>query len=90
MFVRSADSAFLAEAAALPARPVEASELRDWLGPGPEHPDLAGRIPEVALLADPGRLLISRFMDKRLTGYHGGLAEAEVAVPLLVAAGNSR
>ncbi|MDH3396324.1 MAG: alkaline phosphatase family protein, partial [Acidimicrobiia bacterium] len=64
----------------LPCRVVEASEYRSWLGPGIDHPDLAGRMPEILLLADPDRLLIPRFMDKRLTGYHGGLAADELRI----------
>lgn len=69
----------------LAGRLVDASEYRAWLGPGPDHPELAERIPDRILLADPGRLLIPRFMDKRLTGYHGGLAGQEVRIPLMVA-----
>lgn len=85
VFVRAADPAFFEEAAGLPARLVEVAELRSWLGPGPDHQELANRLPDVALLADDGRLLLPRFMDKRLIGYHGGLAAPEVTIPLLVA-----
>ncbi len=41
------------------------------------------RRPDAVLLAPPGRLLLPRGFDKRLTGYHGGLEPAEVEVPLL-------
>ena len=66
------------------ARLVTPSEFRPWLGPGPDHPDLAGRLPDFLLLAPPGRLVLPRGFDKRLIGYHGGLETAEVEVPLLV------
>lgn len=84
VLVRRMDDGLSRMLAGLPCRVVEASEYQSWLGPGSDHPDLAGRMPEKLLLADPGRLLIPRFMDKRLTGYHGGLAEEELRIPLLV------
>jgi hypothetical protein len=85
VLVRRIDDELSNTIADFPCRVVEGSEYRARLGPGPDHPDLAGRWPEMVLLADPGRLLIPRFMDKRLTGYHGGLADEELHVPLLVA-----
>lgn len=85
VLVRRVDDELSGALAALPCRVIDAAEYRAWLGPGPDHHDLAGRWPERVLLADPGRLLIPRFMDKRLTGYHGGLAAEELLVPLLVA-----
>ena len=48
------------------------------------HPELAERMPDVVALAADGCLLLPRGFDKRLVGYHGGLARAEVEVPLLV------
>jgi hypothetical protein len=66
------------------ARLVKPDEFRPWLGPGPEHPELTARLPDRLLLAPPGRLLLPRGFDKRLIGYHGGLAPEEVEVPLLV------
>ena len=56
-----------------------------WLGPGPQHPELAGRLPDAVLLAPPGKVILPPGFDKRLVGYHGGLSQEEVAVPLLVA-----
>lgn len=87
VLIRRVDEELSASLSGLPGRVIETSEYRAWLGPGPDHPDLAGRLPETVLLADPGRLLIPRFMDRRLTGYHGGLAKAELRIPLLLAGG---
>jgi hypothetical protein len=87
VLVRRIDDELLSTIADFPCRVVEGSEYRTWLGPGPDHPDLAERLPEMVLLADRGRLLIPRFMDKRLTGYHGGLVDEELRIPLLVAGG---
>lgn len=56
---------------------------RDLFGPG-EHPSLPDRLPDAALLADPGVVLIPTYMDDRLVGYHGGLDDRELMVPLLV------
>ena len=87
VLVRRADRELDETVAGLPCRAVATSEYRSWLGSGGDHPDLAGRLPERILLADPGRLLIPRFMDKRLIGYHGGLEAEEVRIPLLVSGG---
>jgi hypothetical protein len=84
VLVRRIDAELSESIADLPCRVVEAAEYRAWLGPGADHPDLTGRLPEGVLLADPSRLIIPRFMDKRLTGYHGGMADEELHIPLLV------
>lgn len=51
---------------------------------GRRHQRLADRLPDAILMAPPGRVLLPRGFDKRLTGYHGGLAAEEVGIPLLV------
>jgi len=84
VLVRRVDDELTSAINGIPGRVVAGAEYRAWLGAGAEHHDLAGRLPEKVLLANPGRLLIARFMDKRLTGYHGGLAEGELVIPLLV------
>ncbi len=71
-------------ASTLPARLEESP--RHLFGPG-DHPALAHRLPDVALLPGPGTLLIPTYMDNRLVGYHGGLDDREREVPLLVTAG---
>ncbi len=70
----------------LPCRWVPLDELRTWWGPGPDHPDLTDRLPDGALVADREHVLLPRGMDRRMVGYHGGLDEREVEVPLLVRA----
>jgi hypothetical protein len=60
------------------------TDISGWLGSGSPHPDLASRLPEALLLAPEGRVLLPPGFDKRLRGYHGGLAEAERRIPLLV------
>ena len=69
-------------AGSLPATLV--GDVRSHLGPG-DHPELTSRIPSHLLLADQDQLLIPRYMDSRLVGYHGGLDPREAVVPLLVA-----
>lgn len=60
-------------------------EMKEWLGPGPDHPALAERLPDGVVLADEGRVLIPSNMDRRLVGYHGGWDDDERLIPLLVA-----
>jgi hypothetical protein len=54
------------------------------LWPGRRHARLEERLPEAILMAPPNRVLLPRGFDKRLTGYHGGLAPEEVGIPLMV------
>ncbi len=51
--------------------------------PDSPHPNLDERLPDAAVLAPPGMVILPRGFDKRLTGYHGGLSPAERAIPLL-------
>jgi hypothetical protein len=74
-------------AASLPATWVPREEMAGWWGPGKPHRDFAGRAPDGALMADPGYAVLHRFSDDRLIGQHGGLTEAELRIPLLVAGG---
>lgn len=82
MFVKG-DGATLAED--LPAAWVEVDDLEGWWGPGPYHPGFEERLPDGVLFADPGHLLLHRYSDTRLIGSHGGITEAELKIPLLVA-----
>jgi hypothetical protein len=62
------------------------SELVDplsLLGPDP-GPEAKARVGDGLLLAQPGKVLLPPGFDKRLRSYHGGLAPAELEIPLLV------
>ena len=61
------------------------SDMKAWWGQGPDHSSLSERAPDGVFLADHGKLILPRSMDRRLIGYHGGLSAEEVQVPLLVA-----
>ena len=61
---------------------VAGSDLDGLLGEDSEQS--RSRRPDAVLLAPPGKLLLPRGFDKRLTGYHGGLDPAEVEIPLLI------
>ncbi|MDH3469923.1 MAG: alkaline phosphatase family protein [Acidimicrobiia bacterium] len=82
MFVKG-DGAILAEA--LPATWVDIADLAEWWGPGPFHVGFEQRLPDGVLFADPGHLLLHRHSDTRLIGHHGGITDAELKIPLLVA-----
>jgi hypothetical protein len=45
---------------------------------------LGPRLPTAVLAAPEGKVILPKGFDKRLVGYHGGLAYQEVEVPLLV------
>ncbi len=68
----------------LQSEPVGTDQLIDLWGPGPRHPNLAGRTPDALFLAPDGAVLLPPGFDKRLMGYHGGLDPEEIEVPLLV------
>ena len=44
----------------------------------------AARSGDALLMAPPGKVLLPPGFDKRLQAYHGGLAQDEVEIPLLV------
>jgi hypothetical protein len=69
----------------LPVRWVDRSEMTGWWGPEPVDSVAAGRLPLAVLLADDGIALHFPGNDTELVGHHGGLTEAELLVPLLVA-----
>jgi hypothetical protein len=56
----------------------------DGLWPGDRHAALGSRLPTAVLAAPEGKVILPKGFDKRLVGYHGGLAYQEVEVPLLV------
>ena len=68
-----------------PATWIPRDDLRAWFGPGIAHPELESRLPDGALLPDPGYLLLTGYMDDRLIGMHGGLETAELEIPVMVA-----
>jgi hypothetical protein len=63
---------------------VPAADLPDLWGPPPFHEGLRGRLPDGLLLADDGVALHYPGNDLHMVGYHGGLTEEELRVPLLV------
>jgi len=68
----------------LPASWMPTDEVRAWWGPGPSHPELDNRLPAGLLVPDRDVVLLPASMDSRMVGYHGGLDEREVEIPLLI------
>jgi hypothetical protein len=82
LFVRGAGKDL---ADTLPATWFERAAMVHWWGPPPHHQAFDGRAPDGVLVADDDHYLLHRFSDDRLIGNHGGLTDAELEVPLLVA-----
>lgn len=61
-----------------------AEEARGLWGPGPFHPELEDRLPVGLIVADDGVALHYPGNELDMVGYHGGLTEAELRIPLLV------
>ncbi len=72
-------------ASELPATWVSRSDMDGWWGPPPYHPEFERRRPGGALVADEGFALLFRGNDGIMVGQHGGLTEAELRIPILVA-----
>ncbi|MDX1374182.1 MAG: alkaline phosphatase family protein [Burkholderiales bacterium] len=71
------------------ARPSRALADEGWFGPGTPHPRLAERIGDVALVMNARYTIKDRTPGEarhRHIGNHGGTSEAEMRVPLVVAA----
>ena len=73
-------------AAELPVSWVSRSDMDGWWGPPPYHPEFERRRPDGALVADDGVALLYPGNDVPMIGQHGGLTEAELRIPILVAA----
>ena len=73
-------------ASELPATWVARSDMEGWWGPPPYHPEFERRRPDGALMADDGFALLYPGNEAIMIGQHGGLSEAELRVPILVAA----
>jgi len=71
-------------AAGLPATWLPIDEARHLWGPGPFHPQLDSRLPEGLIIADDNVALHYPGNQIHLVGYHGGLSEDELRIPLLV------
>ncbi len=72
-------------ASELPATWVSRSDMDGWWGPPPYHPEFEQRRPGGALVADEGFALLFSGNDGIMVGQHGGLTEAELRIPILVA-----
>jgi hypothetical protein len=72
-------------AAKLPIAWVSRAEMEGWWGPPPYHPEFERRRPDGALVADEGFALLYPGNDGPMIGQHGGVTEAELRIPILVA-----
>jgi len=70
----------------LPATWVPRPDMDGWWGPPPYHPKFERRRPDGALVVDDGFALLYPGNELTMVGQHGGLTEAELRIPILVAA----
>ena len=73
-------------AADLPISWVSRAEMEGLWGPPPYHPEFEHRRPDGALIASEGFALLYPGNDGPMIGQHGGVTEAELRIPILVAA----
>jgi len=85
VYVTGAVDAAASLAGALPASWVSRSDMDGWWGPPPYHPEFEDRRPDGALVADDGCALLYPGSAGTMVGQHGGLTEAELRIPILVA-----
>ncbi|HSM01856.1 MAG TPA: alkaline phosphatase family protein [Acidimicrobiia bacterium] len=83
MLVRGDGAALAAD---LPATWVPLVEMEHWWGPGDRHSEFDSRAPDGVLVADDGFAILHRHSDDSLIGQHGAPTDAELRVPVLVAA----
>lgn len=76
------DGAAMAEG--LPATWVPIDEMVHVWGPTPHHASFAERIPDGALVAEDGWVLLHRHANDKMLGNHGGTTPEEMHIPLLV------
>ncbi|HYW04579.1 MAG TPA: alkaline phosphatase family protein [Gammaproteobacteria bacterium] len=79
----------LADAAGDRIVPLSRAELleREYLGPGPRHPELESRIGDWCLVARARGTVLDQVPGERphpMIGVHGGISEREMYVPLIV------
>ncbi len=85
VYVSGPPSAGADLARSLPATWVPVSQLEGIWGPEPYHPRFAERLPDGLLIADDGYALVPHGTVDTMVGHHGGVTEAELRIPLLVA-----
>ena len=85
VYVSGAVDEAAALSAQLPVTWVSRSDMDGWWGPPPYHPEFERRRPDGALVADDGFALLYPGNEGIMVGQHGGLTEAELRIPILVA-----
>ncbi|MDH3260256.1 MAG: alkaline phosphatase family protein [Acidimicrobiia bacterium] len=85
VYVSGAVDEARALASELPVSWVSRSDMDGWWGPPPYHPEFEHRRPDGALVANNGFALLYPGNEGLMVGQHGGLTEAELRIPILVA-----
>ena len=85
VFVAGDTDAATALASDMPVTWVTRSDMDGWWGPPPFHPEFEHRRPDGGLVADEGFAMLYPGNEGVMVGQHGGLTEAELRIPILVA-----
>ena len=85
LHLHGTDAALVALADGLPGTLVFRRDAGPLWGPGPFHPAFEERAPDALLFADDGVAWLFPGDDQPMVGHHGGLSDAEVEIPILVA-----
>lgn len=89
IYVRGRQDSIRSWVAELPASWISIEDTEGLWGPGPQHPNLRGRLPDGLVVAEDGYALHYPGNEMGMAGYHGGLTEDELRIPLLVWGGQA-
>ena len=68
----------------IPGEFISTDNLNSLLGNGRKHPEYELRSPQHCFLPDEKFAVVPSHLNDSLTGYHGGLTEKEMSIPLII------
>ena len=68
----------------IPGEFIRTGEVDSLLGEGNKHPEYELRSPQHCFLPDEKFAVVPSHLNDSLTGYHGGITEKEMRIPLII------